>query len=106
MNLNKFQEIYLDIKTKITDGEYKEGDLVESEHDLASTYSVTRETVRKALSLLQTENYIEKKQGIGSIVKNKQYYKKKELLTTEEIDYLKQLNDPILNNIIEKLKNN
>lgn len=66
--MSRFQEIYFDIETKIINQEYKSGDLLPGEHTLAQTYNVSRETIRKALSMLLESGYIQKKQGKGSIV--------------------------------------
>lgn len=66
--MNKFHEIYLDLETAILNQQYKHGELLPSENDLAKSYSVSRETIRKALVLLLENGYIQKKQGKGSIV--------------------------------------
>lgn len=66
--MSRFQDIFFDIETKIINQEYKSGELLPSEHTLANTYDVSRETIRKALSLLLESGYIQKKQGKGSIV--------------------------------------
>lgn len=66
--VNKFYDIYHDLKRKIELKEYQPGGLLPSEKMLADAYSVSRETVRKALTLLLEGGYIQKKQGKGSIV--------------------------------------
>lgn len=68
MNSNKYRKIYQDLSGKIINGEYKEGTQLPSENLLVKRYGVSRETVRKALSLLQTNGYIQKLKGKGSIV--------------------------------------
>ncbi|BAH18643.1 trehalose operon repressor [Macrococcoides caseolyticum] len=68
MNNNKYRKIYQDLSGKIINGEYKEGVQLPSENLLVKSYGVSRETVRKALSLLQTNGYIQKLKGKGSIV--------------------------------------
>lgn len=68
MNSNKYRKIYQDLSGKIINGEYKEGTQLPSENLLVKSYGVSRETVRKALSLLQTNGYIQKLKGKGSIV--------------------------------------
>lgn len=72
--MKKFDDIYLDIKTKIENFEYKANDLLPSEHQLTETYGVSRETVRKALQLLLEHGYIQKKQGKGSIVLDRRQF--------------------------------
>lgn len=66
--LNKFNEIYLDIESAILNQQYQAGELLPSENELAKSYNVSRETIRKALVLLLENGYIQKKQGKGSIV--------------------------------------
>ena len=68
LNSNKYRKIYQDLSGKIINGEYKEGAQLPSENLLVQSYGVSRETVRKALSLLQTNGYIQKLKGKGSIV--------------------------------------
>ena len=66
--MNKFKEIFLDLEQKILEQEYPPHTLLPSENQLIKIYGVSRETIRKALNLLTTEGYIQKKQGKGSIV--------------------------------------
>lgn len=68
ITINKFYDIYLDLKTKIETYHYQTGSLLPSEKTLADVYKVSRETIRKALTMLLEEGYIQKKQGKGSIV--------------------------------------
>lgn len=53
---------------KIETYHYQTGSLLPSEKTLADVYKVSRETIRKALTMLLEEGYIQKKQGKGSIV--------------------------------------
>ncbi|MBF8807238.1 MAG: trehalose operon repressor [Enterococcus lacertideformus] len=66
--MNKFNEIFLDLEKKILEKQYPPHTLLPSENQLIQIYGVSRETIRKALNLLTTEGYIQKKQGKGSIV--------------------------------------
>ena len=65
--MNKFKEIFLDLEQKILSNEYPPHSLLPSENQLIKMYSVSRETVRKALNLLKMLATF-KKQGKGSIV--------------------------------------
>lgn len=67
-NMSRFQDIFLDIESDILNQQYKPGELLPSENQLSKKYNVSRETIRKALSLLLESGYIQKKQGKGSIV--------------------------------------
>lgn len=51
--MNKFKEIFLDLEQKILSNEYPPHSLLPSENQLIKMYSVSRETVRKALNLLK-----------------------------------------------------
>lgn len=66
--MNKFREIFLDLEQKILSNEYPPHTFLPSENQLIHMYAVSRETVRKALQLLQNGGYIQKKQGKGSLV--------------------------------------
>ena len=66
--MNKFFDIYMDLKKKIEHSEFVAGSLLPSEKTLSESYNVSRETTRKALTLLLEDGYIQKKQGKGSIV--------------------------------------
>lgn len=66
--MSKYQKIYLDLKTKIEQKEIKAYTYLPSENELMQIYDSSRDTVRKALSLLLNEGYIQKNKGKGSIV--------------------------------------
>lgn len=68
MNINKYNQIYQTLSSKIIDGEYSQKGTLPSEHNLMQKYSVSRETVRKALNLLQENGYIQKMKGKGSVI--------------------------------------
>ena len=66
--MSRFQDIFLDIESDILNQQYKAGELLPSENRLSDKYNVSRETIRKALTLLLESGYIQKKQGKGSII--------------------------------------
>lgn len=68
MNLNKYNQIYQDISSDISSGKYQKDDVLPSEHRLVKMFDVSRETVRKALNLLQENGFIQKMKGKGSVV--------------------------------------
>lgn len=64
-----------DIILKIYNGTYKDGEAIPSERDLSEEYHVSRDTVRKALDILEKEKIVQRKIGKGTIVQlNKQSY--------------------------------
>jgi DNA-binding GntR family transcriptional regulator len=68
----KYQGIKEGLKKQIQQGVYKVGDYLPSESDLCNRFSITRTTVRKAMEELLKEGYIEKQQGKGSKVRERQ----------------------------------
>lgn len=72
--MKKFEKVYLDLLTKIENKIYPEDSCLPSEPILTQEYQVSRETLRKALKLLEEQGYIQKKQGLGSIVLNYQRF--------------------------------
>lgn len=66
--MNRYLEIFTDLKQQIIEETYPAHSLLPSENQLAAHYKVSRETIRKALVLLLENGYIQKKQGKGSIV--------------------------------------
>ena len=73
--MNKYEKVYYDIKDKIENGIIKSGDFLKKEDDLAKEYNFSKLTVRKALSMLESEGYIQKVKGKKSIVLEKKILK-------------------------------
>lgn len=67
-----FSPLYQQIKTLILQslqgGEWKPGDTIPSEFDLAARYRVSQGTVRKAIDELAAENLLVRRQGKGTFV--------------------------------------
>lgn len=68
MNQFKYSIIANEIKEKINNDEYAVGDRLPSESVLSSTFGVSRQTIRQALSTLEIEGIIFKRQGSGSTI--------------------------------------
>lgn len=66
--MKKYQQLFRQIEGDIQQEHYQVGDFLPSEHELCQLYQVSRDTVRKALSLLQEEGLIKKIRGQGSQV--------------------------------------
>lgn len=66
--MKKYKQLFQKIEQEILEEKYQIGDFLPSEHQLMETYQVSRDTVRKALSLLQEEGLITKVRGQGSKV--------------------------------------
>ncbi|MBC3884901.1 GntR family transcriptional regulator [Undibacterium griseum] len=67
-----FSPLYQQIKSLITQslqsGEWKPGELIPSEMELASRFKVSQGTVRKAIDELSAENLVVRRQGKGTFV--------------------------------------
>lgn len=67
-----FSPLYQQIKALITQslqsGEWKPGELIPSEVELASRFKVSQGTVRKAIDELASENLVVRRQGKGTFV--------------------------------------
>lgn len=65
MPQEKYEAIYKDLRTKIEDETYPTGSLLPSENQLTEIYACSRNTVRRALSRLSQEAYIQPQHGKG-----------------------------------------
>ncbi len=66
--MKKYQEIFNDLKEKILTAIYPADTLLPTEKKLQDIYHVSRDTIRKALTLLTERGLIQKVQGRGSLV--------------------------------------
>ena len=62
----KYYRLMEDLKEKILSGEFKTGDKLPSENELACSYQISRQTVRKALSIMENAGYIYAEHGRGT----------------------------------------
>lgn len=71
-NSPTFSPLYQQIKALITaslqSGEWKPGELIPSEFELAARFKVSQGTVRKAIDELSAENLVVRRQGKGTFV--------------------------------------
>ncbi len=65
MPKKKYNEIYRSLKEKIETGEYEFQKMLPSENQLILTYDCSRNTVRRAISALVTDGYVQTAQGKG-----------------------------------------
>ncbi len=63
-----YYQVEEDLRKRIRNGEFKEGDLFPSERELIETYKVSRLTIRRAVDNLVEQGLLEKKQGKGTFV--------------------------------------
>lgn len=65
MPKSKFEQIYKDLKEKIESGDYAYQDLLLSENTMVSIYNCSRNTIRRALSELTEQGYVQPLHGKG-----------------------------------------
>ncbi len=68
MAKNKFSEIYEVLKEEILDGKYTSNMMLPTELQLIERFSCSRNTVRRAISQLNTEGYVQSIKGKGVVV--------------------------------------
>ena len=89
--MSKYKKVYTDIKEKIEQNIWKAQDELPTENELMETYSYSKDTIRKALSLLELDGYIQKRQGRNSVILDHHHMKKQylsELKTAGDLNRL------------------
>ncbi|OOF36928.1 UTRA domain-containing protein [Rodentibacter heidelbergensis] len=66
--MSKYKKVYRDIKAKIDRAVFMANQELPSEGELMQYYGFSKDTIRKALSLLEIDGYIQKQQGRNSVV--------------------------------------
>ncbi len=74
--------VYSDLKASILTKKYEVGTLLPPEPELEQLYSVSRTTIRKAISMLLTDGYITVKQGYGTQVINRKTIQNLNVITS------------------------
>lgn len=65
MPKSKYPEIYQDLKKRIENEEFEFQELLPSEHQLIENYDCSRNTIRRAISNLVIDGYVQTMQGKG-----------------------------------------
>jgi len=68
-----YKDIVNLLKNKIGSPTYSIGDILPPENELAELYNVSRNTLRKALKVLEDEELIERRHGSGTYIRNKHF---------------------------------
>jgi LacI family transcriptional regulator len=68
----RYEQVFYELKEKISNNEYAEGAYLPSEHEIGILYDVDRSTVRRALQMLVEQGLVEKQAGKGSRVAAKE----------------------------------
>ena len=83
-----YEDIYKDLKMKIEDNTFAYQELLPSENTLIQTYGCSRNTLRRAVSLLVSDGYVQTMQGKG--VRNIYRPNEKTAFTIGEIETFKE----------------
>ena len=67
----KYQELITVIMQWIEDGSLKPGSKLPSENDLSETYRISRQTVRKAIGILEEQGIVRRVRGSGTYVNDR-----------------------------------
>lgn len=88
----KYSQLMEDLKEKILSGQVHPGDKLPSENTLAKEYGVSRQTVRKALEVLENQGYIYAEHGRGTfcseLVRHTHTSRNIAVVTTYLADYI------------------
>lgn len=88
----KYVDLCEDLRGQILAGKIKPGDKLSSENELSAAYGVSRQTVRKALEILQGEGYIYAEHGRGTfcseLTRHRRQSKNIAVITTYLSDYI------------------
>jgi len=72
VSLPRYQQIAVDIAERIVEGRYKVGEKIHARSTLASNFSASPETARKAINVLVDLQIMEVQQGSGTYVASKE----------------------------------
>lgn len=88
----KYYALMEDLKNDIMAGKWRPGDRLPSEHELSASCHLSRHTVRKALSILVQEGFVEAEHGRGTFVRRREGSRKGSkniaVITTYLSDYI------------------
>ena len=86
-----YKQIIESVQDLATRGKFKNGDFLPSMHELADELQISKETVKKAYSILREKGIIESAQGKGFYVTNNSNTKIKILVLFDKISTYKQV---------------
>ena len=92
MGKSKYYIVMENLRQRMTSGKIKAGDRLPSENELVKEFEVSRHTVRKALSILENEGYVEALHGKGTYCTERLRHKESShniaVVTTYISDYI------------------
>jgi GntR family transcriptional regulator len=87
MNIPSYRIVYSEIKKRLKDGTYQPHMLLPNEAELEKQFSVSRTTIRKAISLLVSEGFLRVKQGRGTEVLD--------ISTTQKLNHITSITETL-----------
>lgn len=97
----KYQLIAVDIAERIVENRYRVGDKLYARSTLASTYGVSPETARKAISVLVDLDIVEVKHGSGAFISSKE--KAQEFIELyQDVSTIQDIKTDILNSVTKQ----
>lgn len=66
--MNKYEEIANELRRRITESEYAEGEMLPDQIALAKEFNVSRMTLKKAIDIIAMEGLVFRKRGVGTFV--------------------------------------
>lgn len=100
----KYIELINWVKEKIKTGEFKPGDKLYSENQLGEMFSMSRQTVRHAISKLEQEGLVERVQGSGTYIGGKEKQNRTRAKTRNIAIITPYLDQYIFPNIIKDME--
>ena len=86
-----YKQLIQEVQNLVNTGEYRDGDFIPSMNELANELQISKETIKKAYSILRDRGIIEATQGKGFYVTNNGKSKIKILLLFDKISTYKQV---------------
>lgn len=100
---SRYRKVAADIAAKVVDGQYQPGDRIYTRSSIASQYSVSPETARRAIALLSDMGVVEVAKGSGVVIKSCENARSF-LKRSTEIDTLIELKRTAIN-MVRSLEN-
>ncbi|MEF9921016.1 MAG: GntR family transcriptional regulator [Bacilli bacterium] len=74
-DLPMHQQLYIILKDRINNGDYKEDSIIPSEAEIQKEFNISRITVRRAVTDLEHDGFVRKKRGVGAVVLHQKKYR-------------------------------
>lgn len=86
-NIPIYQRVLEDLKQRIISDEYRPGDLLPTEQALQKAYSTSRTTIRNAIRILETEGFVSRQQGRGTVLVSRS--------ATQQLNYISSFSETL-----------